>query len=69
VCYNFVMDSLRLDDIRRARTTPPSVKLREALEAMELGIGIKRASLRRRDPNASEAELAERLSAWLSSER
>jgi hypothetical protein len=62
------MDSLRLDDILRARTTPPSVKLREALEAMDLGIGIKRASLTRRFPNASEAELAAHLHAWLASE-
>jgi hypothetical protein len=64
-----MMDALRLDDILRARTTPPAVKLREALEAMDLGIGIKRASLRRRDPNASETELRERLRAWLASER
>ncbi len=60
-----VMNFLRQDDLERARQTPPATKLRQALEAMATGIRLKRVSLRRRHPNASEEELAAMLRAWL----
>lgn len=59
------MDPLRQDDLERARNTPPAMKLREALEAMATGIRLKRVSLRRRHPNASEEALDAMLRAWL----
>lgn len=58
------MDPLRQDDLERARQTPPVAKLRQALEAMAMGIRLKRASLRHR-PKATEAELDAMLRAWL----
>ena len=60
-----VVDRLRQDDLQRARNTPPALKLREALEAMAAGIRLKRVSLRRRHPHASEEELDAMLHAWL----
>jgi hypothetical protein len=59
------MDSLRRDDVEKARATPPAVKLQQALAAMDFGIDIERASLRSRHPGASEAELEALLLAWL----
>jgi hypothetical protein len=59
------VDRLREDDLERARTTPPAVKLQQALEAMATGIRLKRVALRRRHPNASDDELESMLRAWL----
>ena len=59
------MDPLRKDDLERARATPPATKLRQALEAMATGIRLKRVALRRRHPDASEAEVDAMLRAWL----
>ena len=63
------MDPLRRDDIERAQATPPGEKLRQALEMMRVGIEMKRARLRADDPQASEAEIQQRLWAWLAEER
>ena len=41
-------------------------KLRTALEMFGLGESMMRQNLRRADPNASEAEIEAKLSAWLS---
>jgi hypothetical protein len=59
------MDSLRRDDIERARTTPPGEKLSQALEMMAAGIRLKRASLRAKSPGASDDELDQLVRAWL----
>ena len=59
------MDPLRLDDLRRARATPPEERARQALEAMQTGIRLKRAGLRARFPDAAEEEIDERLARWL----
>lgn len=43
----------------------PGEKLAAALEMWEDGMAIKRASLRRRMPNATEEEVDAALDAWL----
>ncbi len=40
-------------------------RLRLALEMYEAGVAMRRRTLRREDPDASEREIAERLNAWL----
>jgi hypothetical protein len=62
------MDPLRRDDIERARRTPPAVRAAQALEAMRVGIRLRRAALRARHPEASEAELEKLLRSWLARE-
>lgn len=59
------MDALRRESLERARRTPCEVKAVQALEAMRTGIRLRRADLRLRHPEASDAELEERLRAWL----
>jgi hypothetical protein len=59
------VDALRRDDIERARATPPEEKARQALDAMRMGIRLKRAALRARDPGASPEEIEQRLQRWL----
>jgi hypothetical protein len=59
------MDPLRQDDLERARATPPGEKGRQALEAMATGVRLKRAGLRARHPQATEAELDKLLERWL----
>lgn len=63
--YHQVVDPLRAHDLEVARTTPPAEKAAQALEAMRLGIELKRASLRARFPAESEEQIDERLRAWL----
>lgn len=63
------MDSLRKDDLERARNTPPGEKLRQALELMELGIELQRRRLRAVDPTASEQDIDARLLLWMSAPR
>jgi hypothetical protein len=67
--YSLIVDPLRRDDIERARATPPGEKLRQALEMMRVGIEMKRARLRAEDPLASDAQIQQRLWAWLAEER
>ena len=56
------VDPLDLDE---ARSTPPGVKLAQALELMEMGIRLKRAALRERHPEEDEAGIDALLDAWL----
>ena len=48
------------------RMIDPAANLRAALEMFGLGESIMRQKLRRDYPHASEAEIEEKLSAWLS---
>jgi len=59
------MDPLRHDDLERARRTPPEERAMQALELMRTGIRLKRIALRERFPEASEAEIEQRLRRWL----
>jgi hypothetical protein len=59
------VDPLRESDIELARATEPAEKLRQALELMELGFRLKRAALRERHPNASDAEIQALFRQWL----
>jgi len=47
----------------------PAQKLRVALEMADQGIAMKRRSLRRADPSASDAQIEERLWDWLAEPR
>ena len=59
------MDTLRKDDLERARRTPIEERARQTLEMMAMGIRLQRITLRRRFPEASEDELERRMRAWL----
>ncbi len=59
------MDALHADDIRRARETPPSEKLRQACELMAFGINLQRQNLRRRNPAATDEEIEALLMSWM----
>ena len=43
----------------------PAEKLRAALELHEVGVALMRQNLRRRNPNASAADIEELLLAWV----
>jgi hypothetical protein len=43
----------------------PAEKLRAALELHEVGVALMRQNLRRRNPDASTADIEELLSGWL----
>lgn len=58
-----------MDDLERARRTPPGEKLRQALELMELGIDLQRRRLRAVHATASEEEIDAHLLAWMSAPR
>jgi hypothetical protein len=59
------MDPLRRDDIEQARRATPEEKARQALEMMRAAVRLKRAGLRARHPDESEAEIDRRLREWL----
>jgi hypothetical protein len=63
------VDALRKDDVKRARSTPPGQKLRQALELMQLGIDLQRRRLRAAAPDVSDEEVDARLLAWMSAPR
>ena len=67
-CYALVVDALRANDVERARQTPPDVRLAQALEAMRLGISLKRDALKARHPDDSADAIDERLRDWLRTE-
>ena len=48
------------DDVRAV-----AVKLRTALLLFDSGVAMKRAQLRRQDPEASEEEISRRVAVWL----
>ena len=62
------MDPLRRDDIEAMRTTPPAEKARQAFELFQSGLRLKRAGLRARHPDATDAEIDEMVRAWLASD-
>lgn len=43
----------------------PAERLKVALELFDLGVGIMRQNLRRRNPGATEDEIERLLTAWL----
>jgi hypothetical protein len=57
--------SLRTDDLDRARRMSPAEKLVLAFDLMAAGIELRRAGLRARNPQASEAEIDAQLAEWL----
>jgi hypothetical protein len=60
------VDALDADDLAQARELMPATKLAQALDMMQAGIRLKRASLRQQDPTADETEIERRLTDWLS---
>jgi hypothetical protein len=44
---------------------PPAGRLGATLDLFETGVALMRENLRRQHPQADEAEIARRLSAWL----
>ena len=63
--YTSSVDALEADDREQALRTPPARKLEQALDMMKAGIRLKRSALRRNFPDASEAEVDQRLADWL----
>ena len=63
--YASRVDPLRLDDLARARATPPGERARQTLEAMRTGIRLKRASLRLLHPSKPPEEIEALLQRWL----
>ena len=59
------MDSLRRDDIERARKTQPAEKARQTFDLIRTGIRLHRAALRDRMPSATEDEIEAALRRWL----
>lgn len=59
------MDPIDSDDLAAMRNTPPAQKAKQALEAMRLGIRLKRASLKVRYRAATDVEIEAMLQAWL----
>lgn len=63
--YARLVDPLREHDIRLARETAPATKLAQALELMQMGLRLKRATLRRLHPDVSEQEIERLFAEWL----
>jgi hypothetical protein len=59
------MDVLRRDEIELARRTPAAERGRQALDAMRMGFRLKRAALRARHPEETDAWISERFLRWL----
>lgn len=59
------VDSLQAHDRDEAQRLSPSEKLAQALEMMRVGIIMKRSLVRRRFPEAAEADIERLLDAWL----
>ena len=59
------MDPLRRDDIEQARQATPEEKASQALEMMRAAVRLKRAGLRARHPEESEAQIDCRVREWL----
>ena len=60
-----MMDRLRRDDIEQARRLTPEQKAAQALEMMRAAVRLKRAGLRARYPDETEAEIDGRVREWL----
>jgi len=63
--YTVEVDPLRRDDIEQARRATPEEKARQALEMMRAAVRLKRAGLRARHPDESEADIDRRVREWL----
>ncbi len=63
------VDSLRKDDIERARRTPPEERMGAVLAAVNAGVRIRLAALRAKRPLASDQEIEAALREWLRHER
>lgn len=59
-----VVDESANDAIAVARSTPPEVRLRQALEQMRVACLVERANLRARHPGATVSELDAAFRAW-----
>jgi hypothetical protein len=59
------METLRRDDIERARRTPPEEKARQALALMRFGINLQRSKLQQAFPHESQEQIAQRLRRWM----
>ena len=62
------MDALEQFDIVHDRQSTPQVKFVEAIEAMAEGFELKRAQIRTRHPDLSDADVEAAFVAWLVSE-
>jgi 1,2-phenylacetyl-CoA epoxidase catalytic subunit len=59
------METLRQDDIERARLTPPEEKAKQAFALMRFGIKVQRARLRQEFPDETEEQIRQRLLRWM----
>ena len=59
------METLRRDDIERARRTPPEEKAKQAFALMRFGIKLQRSRLRQAFPGESEEQIRQRLLRWM----
>lgn len=59
------MDALAESDVLLERSLTPAQKLSQALELMSLGLRLKRETLRRDNPDATDAEVERLYLAWL----
>lgn len=59
------MDPLEREALEQAQRTAASERARQTLDAMNAGFRLKRAALRTRHPDESEAEIDARLQRWL----
>jgi len=59
------VDPIRKDDLETMRRTSPEEKARQAIELFDLGVRLKRAALKTRNPQATEHEIEQGVRAWL----
>jgi hypothetical protein len=59
------METLRHDDIERARLTPPEEKAKQAFALMRFGIKLQRSKLRQAFPDETEEQIRQRLRRWM----
>ncbi len=62
------MDPIRLDDVQDIRALTPEEKARLAFEAHRTGVRLKRAALRVRHPEATEAQIEQWIAEWLTAD-
>ena len=63
--YDEHVDRLLAADIQEIRSTPPAIKLAQALEMMRTGIRLKRVSLAQQNPKSTAEEIERMLDEWL----
>jgi hypothetical protein len=63
--YHRGVDALERDDIERSQTTPPEVKLAQALEMMAAGFRLHRSKLERDHQDANPEEIERMFTDWL----